>query len=263
MGASSVGPSSEEEVDMLPHLLRTWIPAISLLAALAGCDQSGGSGGGVQEALKAPPPEVPDDFKANPKPRPEDLKPPTDAEFAAWNRKDPEGEKHLYKWDKANGARMLGYWEEMECFREKVMEEGQKAFGAEPGSPVEEQWFQFKKAYVIHLDGWQMRLFAKEPRVMEKSKLIGHFLEAHEMVMNNYPKAYNDADKSELEKVEAHWVITQNKVKKYIKSLGVEWIERDPNNPKDVEAHRKVCEAAFEPPDRSGKAKRGAKKGPI
>ncbi len=257
---------------MHPHPLRrirTMIPAVSLVGTLAGalalggCDQSGGSGGGVSEALKAPPPEVPADFKANPKPRPEDLKPPTDAEFAAWNRKDPEGEKHLYKWDKANGMRMLGYWEEMQCFREKVMEEGQKAFGAEPGSPVEEQWFQFKKAYVIHLDGWQMRLFAKEPRVMEKSKLIGHFLEAHEMVMNNYPKAYNDGDKSELEKVEAHWVIVENKVKKYVKNLGLEWKDRDPNNPKDVEAHKKVCEAAFEPPDRSGKAKRGAKKGPI
>jgi hypothetical protein len=158
---------------------------------------------------------------------------------------------------------MLTYWEEMQCFREKVMAEGEKAFGAEPGSPTEEQWFQFKQGYVIFLDGWQMRLFAKEPRVMEKSKLIGHFLEAHEMVMNNYPKAYNDGDKSELEKVEAHWVIVENKVKKYVKNLGLEWIERDPNNPKDVEAHKKVCEKAFEPPDRTGKAKRGPKKGPI
>ena len=257
---------------MLPRPLRNSSPCplwlVSTLAgalvAVPGCDQSGSGGGqSVADALKSAPPDAPENYKPNPKPRPEDMKPPTDAEFAAWNRKDPEGEKHLYKWDKANGARMLTYWEEMQCFREKVMEEGQKAFGAEPGSPIEEQWFQFKKAYVIHLDGWQMRLFAKEPRVMEKSKLIGHFLEAHEMVMNNYPKAYNDGDKSELEKVEAHWVIVENKVKKYVKNLGVEWKEFDPNAPKQVEAHRKVCEAAFEPPDRSGKAKRGAKKGPI
>src|SRR5688572_20784726 len=53
------------------------------------------------------------DYTPNPKDRPEGLARPTDAEFKAWDRKDPEGEKHLYKWDKANMDRLLGYWEEI------------------------------------------------------------------------------------------------------------------------------------------------------
>lgn len=239
---------------------------LSLLVATmcvgaTACDQ--GSGQTVAQALESKAPETPPDYKPNPKPRPEDLKPPTDAEFAAWDRKDPEGEKHLYKWDKENGQRMLGYWEQLQCFREKVMEEGQKAFGAEPGSPAEEQWYQFKRSYVVHLDGWQQRLFAQEPRVLEKSKFVGNILEAHESVMNNYPKAYNEGDKTALEKVEAHWTIVEQKMKKYAKNLGLEWTQRDLTDPKQAEAHAKVCEAAFTPPDRSGKAKKGKKKGPI
>jgi len=228
--------------------------------ALPGCDQGQPS---VAEALESKAPDVPADYQANPKPRPKDLPPPTDAEFAAWDRKDPEGEKHLYKWDKENGSRILGYWEQLQCFREKVMQEGQKAFGAEPGSAAEEAWHQYKHAYVVHLNGWQQRLFALEPRIQEKSLYIGNILEAHEAVMNNYPKAYNMGDKDELEKVEAHWTIVEQKMKKYSKNLGVEWIDRDPTDPKQMEAHAKVCVAAFTPPDRTGKAKKGKKKGPI
>jgi hypothetical protein len=225
----------------------------------------GGETPTITEALNTKVDETPPDFKPNPKPRPKDLDPPTEAEFKAWDRKDPEGEKHLYKWDKQNGQRMLGYWAQMECFREKVMEEGQKAWGAEPGTPAEEQWFQFKRYYVNFLDGWQQRLFAQEPRILEKTKFIGHLLEAHEMVMNNYPKAYNESDKTELEKQEAHWIIVQNKIKKYAKNLGLEWTwEYDKNDPKQLEAHQKVCIEAFKEPDRTGKEKkRTKKKGPI
>ncbi len=240
----------------MPESFRTLRPLLAVALLGLACDQKGDAPS-VAEALSSKAPDVPADYKPNPKARPEDLKPPTDAEFAAWNRKDPEGEKHLYKWDKANGARMLQYWQELGCFREKVMEEGQKAFGAEPGSPAEEQWFQFKRAYVVHLDGWQKRLFAEEPRVLEKSKFIGNILEGHEAVMNNYPQAYNEGDKTALEKVEANWIIVDQKMKKYAKNLGLEWKDYDPNDPKQLEAHKKMCEEAFTPPDRSGKAKRG------
>ena len=230
-----------------------------LLVSLVGtgvlaCDSGGPS---VAEALKTEVDETPPDYKPNPKPRPEGLAGPTEAEFKAWDRKDPEGEKHLYKWDKGHTEVIIDYWEQLECFREKVKEEGGKAFGVEPGSPAEEQWFQFKRAYVVHLDGWQKRLFAEEPRILEKSKFIGNILEAHEAVMNNYPQAFNEGNKTELEKVEAHWTIVDQKMKKYAKNLGLEWVERDLTNPKDAEAHAKVCEAAMTPPDRSGKAKRG------
>jgi hypothetical protein len=86
---------------MRPRPLRAPASIIASCLALAlfgaaACDQGGsGAGGGVADALKSDPVEQPPNYTPNPKPRPEDLKPPTDAEFAAWNRKDPEGEKHL------------------------------------------------------------------------------------------------------------------------------------------------------------------------
>src|SRR5687767_5511846 len=89
---------------------RNLFSALVAMSLCSACDQ-GGEKQSVAEALATKAPDAPADYKPNPKPRPEDLKPPTDAEFAAWNRKDPEGEKHLYKWDKQNGARMLVYWE--------------------------------------------------------------------------------------------------------------------------------------------------------
>jgi len=209
--------------------------------------------------------KLPENYKPNPKPRPKGLDGPTEAEFKAWNRKDPEGEKHLYKWDKAHLGDMLGYWEQIQCFREKVKEEGQKAFGAEPGSPPEEQWFQFKRMFITLVDGWQQRLFAEQPRIQEKSKFIGNFLEAHELVMYGYPKAFNESDKTELEKADLHWLAVEAKVKKYVKQLGEEWpTALAPESAKELEKHAKTCEEAMKPPDRSGKKKnRKRKKGAI
>ena len=233
------------------------------LALLVGC--GGESKPSITEALQAKEDEQLEaiGYKASPKPRPDGLPPPTDAEFAAWNRKDPEGEKHLYKWDKANVDKMMGYWENLVCFQEKMKEEGDKALGFEPGSPQQEQWDQFKQAFIPHLDGWQKRLFAAEPRILEKSKYIGHILEAHELIMHGYPKAYNMGDKTELERNDAHWIIVHNKVKKYTNNLGGEFPELDPENKRAQEAHAKACEEALKPPER-GKEKRGrGKKSPI
>ncbi len=159
---------------------------------------------------------------------------------------------------------MLRYWEHLECFREKVKEAGDGAFGAEPGSPTEEQWFQFKRGFVTHIDGWQKRLFAEQPRVLEKSKFVGNFLEAHELVMHGYLKSYNNADKTDLKANDARWAIVEAKVKKYTKDLGGKWPERDPNDAKQAAAHEAVCQDALKPPDRSGKEKkRRKKKSPI
>lgn len=200
-------------------------------------------------------------IKAKPKPRPEGLPPPTDAEFKAWNRKDPGGEKHLYKWDKSHVDKMMRYWEELQCFQEKMKEEGEKAMGAEPGSPEFERWEQFKRGFIMHLDGWQKRLFANEPRILEKSKLIGHILEAHELVSHGYPKAYNAGDKTEIEKNDAHFLIVDAKVKKYLKNLGLEkkFPKVDPDDPKSVKRHQKVCEEAMKPPKKGPKKRRGRK----
>jgi hypothetical protein len=241
--------------DPITALGLRWLAAAALI--LSACDSGGPT---VAEALQTKADETPPDYKPNPKPRPEGLAGPTEAEFKAWDRKDPEGEKHLYKWDKAHYEDMLDYWEQLVCFREKVKEAGDEAFGVEPGSPEEEQWFQFKAAYVNHVDGWQKRLFAEQPRILEKSKYIGKLLEAHELCMYGYLKAYNNADKTDLQKQDALWTIVEAKMKKYTLQLGGKWLERDPNNAKDAEAHAKVCERAMTPPDRSGKEKRRTKK---
>ncbi|MCB9566342.1 MAG: hypothetical protein H6710_03855 [Myxococcales bacterium] len=196
-------------------------------------------------------------YKPNPKKRPPDgLPPPTDAELKAWDRKDPEGEKHLYKFDKQNLKKMLNYWNELECYRENMKQEGEKAFGIEPGSPEDEQWYQFKQVFIPKINAWQQRLFANEPRILEKSKLIGHFLEAHELIMHGYPKAYNDSDRTEIEKSDAHWIIIENKITKYLKNIGGE-LPPKPNleDPKQKEAHDKFCEKALNPPKNTGKAK--------
>ncbi|MCA9691522.1 MAG: hypothetical protein KC636_18100 [Myxococcales bacterium] len=223
----------------------------------AGC--TGGDGKSMREKLEAGEQEqLPEGYKPKPKPRPKGNPPPTDAEFKAWDRHDPEGEKHLYKWDKQNLDKMLNYWEELACFREDVKREGAKAFGVEPGSPEEEQWYQYKQLYVPKADQWQKRLFANEPRILEKSKFIGNILEAHEAVMNNYPKAFNNGDKLELEKVDLEWEVLENKIAKYHKQLTEkEWERPDLSDPKAQAKHAEFCEKALNPPKNTGQRRKG------
>lgn len=239
------------------HLSRMlWLAPIAF--GVAACGEPKPS---LAESLAAKPEE---EFKYEKREikRPDGLPPPTKSEFAAWNRKDAGGEKHLYKWDKANLSKMLNYWEELTCLKDKMVEEGKKAYGAEPGSPKEENWYQFKRAFIPHVNGWQQRLFANEPRILEKSKFIGNFLEAHELVMNGYPDAFNGADDTGLKKQEAHWLIVEAKIKKYVKNLGSEWNDFLADTPKAQKAHANVCEAALKPPDTKEK-KRRKKKSPI
>ena len=237
-----------------PTHLRPALAVVGLALLLPACDSGGPS---IEESLAATKEEkLPEGYTYEKKERPQGLARPTDAEFKAWDRTDPEGEKHLYKFDKSALPRLLTYWEEIECFREKVKEEGEKAFGAEPGSAQEEAWFQFKQFYVNHVNGWQQRLFAQEPRIQEKSKFIGNFLEAHELVMHGYPKAYNLGDKTEIEKADLHWEVVVNKNVRYSKRLGEEWPLRDPTDEKAAAKHAEVCEAALTPPDRTGAAKK-------
>ncbi len=243
--------------------------ALSLLSG--GCD-SGESKSLAEKMAEDPEKKLLEDagyVKKEIKRPPAGLPPPTDAEVKAWDRKDPEGEKHLYKFDKANLKKMLGYWGELECFRDKMKEEGVKGMGAEPGSPTEEQWFQFKQQFIPMVNTWQQRLFANEPRILEKSKLISHFLEAHEAVMHNYPDAYNNNDANAVAIVDTNWTITENKITKYLKNITDEPLPKpDLTDPKQKEAHDKFCEKALNPPKNTGKAKvkvvggggRGAKK---
>ncbi|MBV1861144.1 MAG: hypothetical protein KUG77_22190, partial [Nannocystaceae bacterium] len=71
-----------------------------------------------------------------------------------------------------------------------------------------------------------------------------------------YLRAYNNGDETELKKQDAHWAIVEAKNKKYVKSLGAKWPERDMDNAKVAKAHAEFCHEAMTPPDRSGKAKK-------
>jgi hypothetical protein len=179
-----------------------------------------------------------------------ELPEPTAEELAAWDRKDPEGEKHLYKWDKANAKKMQTYWNELRCLRDKIKEEGQKAFGAEPGGPEQEQWEQFKRAYILMVaDPWQQRLFAAEGQdILSKSKYIGNVLEAHELIINGYPTAYNDGDEVEVKIQDARWTVVENKVIDYSDKIGAPMKLPDLEDPKEAKKWEKFCKDVVLPP---------------
>jgi hypothetical protein len=178
-----------------------------------------------------------------PKPRPStEIEPPTPEEFAAWDRKDPAASKHLHAWDTAHLDTMLGYWEDMVCFRTDVIAHGEKGFGAKPGSEAEETWFQYKRDFIPKVDAWQTRLFADNPRILENSKLVGHFLEGHELLMSSYPRAFNGDDPSEVAKVDLVWQRVEQKVSKYVESLGGTWPDHEADAAA-VQAHADHCNA--------------------
>jgi hypothetical protein len=186
-----------------------------------------------------------------------DLPEPTAEELAAWDRKDPEGEKHLYKWDKANAKKMQTYWKELRCLRDKMKVEGQLAFGTEPGGEEQMKWEQFKLAFIsMVVDPWQMRLFAAEGQdILTKSKVIGHILEAHEMIMRHYPTAYNDGDEVEIKVQDARWTVVENKVKDYYEKIGAPLELPDLEDPKDLKKWEKFCAPILLPPKGQAKAK--------
>lgn len=230
--------------------------SLSLLLALAtslvACD---GGGESAAEALKRADEEKaatkkPDDGEKKEIPT-ADMPEPTAEELAAWDRKDPEGEKHLYKWDKANAKRMHGYWKELTCLREKMKKEGDAALGTEPGGPEQQQWENFKLAFIPHVNLWQKDFFADEgTEILSKSKFAGNMLEAHELVMNGYPTAYNDGDENEIKRQDALWTIVNNKVVDYSKKIGA---PMDPppdlEDPKQKEKWDKFCSEVLKPPD--------------
>ena len=48
-------------------------------------------------------------------------------------------------------------------------------------------------------------------------------LEAHEIAMFGYPKAFGSGDPNEVKEVESWWVVVEAKTKKYAESLGGTW----------------------------------------
>ncbi len=265
---AAADPIGEARASSLVPVLATLIPragGLALSAAIALGLSACAPGPSAAEALQTNADKKFEEEEYKPKKieRPStEPPPPTAAELKAWDRKDPEGEKHLYKWDKANLAKMEKYWKELQCFREKVKEEGQAAFGAEPLSPTEERWTGFKQGFILFVNGWQQRLFAAEPHILEKSKFIGNILEAHELVMNGYPGAYNESDELELKKQDARWLVVEDKVYNYAEQLGGKWERPDLSDPKQKEKHDKFCVEALTPP-KPVKERKAGKKTPI
>jgi hypothetical protein len=183
-------------------------------------------------------------------PDPRHMGDPSDEQLAAWNRKDPEGEKHLYKWDKAHAKDMQNYWKELRCLRDKVKLEGAKAFGTEPGGLEQETWEQFKLAMNASvLDPWQARFFAAEGTdVLSKSKVAGDILEAHELVSLHFPSAYNDGDEMAIKVQDARWTVVENKVVDYYSKVGAPMTFPDLTDPKELAKWEKFCAPVLLPP---------------
>lgn len=151
-----------------------------------------------------------------------ELPPPTEEELAAWDRKDPDGEKHLYKWDKANEAKMHAYWLDLRCMRAAMKEAGEDAFGAPSGSKAQKQWDTFKQTFIVPVvNAWLQDLFKVEGSdILTKSKYMVYFLEAHELIMNGYPRAYNESEEVEIQRQDALWIVVENEVVDYSNKIG-------------------------------------------
>jgi hypothetical protein len=177
-----------------------------------------------------------------PKPRPDSaFGAPTPDEFKAWDRAIPSS-PGLYAWDEDNIATMLDRWEDLVCFREALTVAGEAGFGAKSGTKAEVAWFAFKRAFISELDDWQKTLFASDPRIIEKSRLVVNFLEAHELLMSAYPRAYNDADRAGVDNADAQWIVVEAKAEKVAATVGGTWREYDAD-PTAVAAHEAHCAA--------------------
>jgi hypothetical protein len=148
---------------------------------------------------------------------PANLGPPTEAEFRAWDRRDPETEAKLDAWDRDNLDRMLRMFDELRCFHQTVLLEGERFMADPRGEP---RWHELKHGTILALDEWQKRVFAENPRILEKSRLLGHFLEAHELAAFTYPRAYDARDRTEIDQCDAHWAKVESKIRQRAEKLG-------------------------------------------
>ena len=172
----------------------------------------------VASAQREEPPEPKLDVPPT-RARPEGLETPTDAEFRAWDRKDPAGDRLLHEWDRDHLDAMLAYARDLECFKLANAAAGE-AYRGKSGAKTE--WYEYKREAVREMNRWQERMFADHPGIAATSKFVGHLLEMHELVIHAQLQAYNDDDRDALDKVELHWAIIVAKIDKYTDSLGGE-----------------------------------------
>ena len=177
-----------------------------------------------------------------------ELPAPTDEELAAWNRKDPEHEKHLYKWDKAHAAVMQGYWQDLMCFRSAMKQAGEGVMAPSAGEAEEERWQDFKRVFIPKLDAWMQELFAEQgTNILTKSKYVTYILEAHEIVMNFYPVGYNERDEVEVMRADAFWTMTENKMSDYSDRISAPLALPDLDDPQQLQKWEASCRALVSP----------------
>lgn len=142
---------------------------------------------------------------------------PTEEELRAWDRKDPLSESKLHDWDRDNLDVLLGYFRDLQCYYLATDAAG-TAFG--DGSSTEATWQAYKRTTAKAMNTWQLSLFADNPRIIEKSRFIGHLLEAHEIALHSLMGAHNEKDTAKLAKVAALFGVVRSKVDRYVTKLG-------------------------------------------
>ena len=161
-----------------------------------------------------------------------ELPSPTEAELRAWDRKDPEGEKHLYKWDKANFAALDSYWRELQCLHFAVRSSGDASLtGGDP-----KWWEGFRLNLSTKGEGWLEPLV--QQGLLGKSKFFSQLIEGYELAVYQYPEAYEGREAMPLMRLDAHWLIVENKIEDYAERLEESATRLDPANTADLEACR-------------------------
>lgn len=155
----------------------------------------------ARERVAAPPP---------PKPKPEraELPPPTAEELEAWDRLDPEGEAQLHAWDQAHVAELSNWWRELQCFRLAVVSVGNRSYNDNDA----ERWQAFMIVFAPVTDGWINAALGSQPEILSNSKLIGPFLEVHELLSGGYPRAFEAGDAYMLEELDLSWARVSSKI---------------------------------------------------
>jgi hypothetical protein len=231
--------------------------ALLLPGLLAGC--GGGDSKTLAEKMAGDPEKEALEkagYKANPKPRPTGLPPPTDAEFAAWDRKDPEGERHLHKFDKANLKKLLNFWAELDCFREKMKSEGAKAVGVEPGQPGRRAVASIQAD--LHPDGQRLaaahvRQRAADPREIQADRPLPRGPRAGDERLPGRLQQQRPAGDRHRRRPVDHRREQDHQVPQEHHHGGAP--KEDLTDPKVKEKHDKFCMAALNPPKNTGKAK--------
>lgn len=144
-----------------------------------------------------------------------------DDESLLWRRSEARHDREsAYKWDQSHLGWLLENWKHLQCYRDHVKDVGEAGFGAEPGSPREEQWLQNRHRLVLHLDRWYERLIAEEPDVSSQSEFFSSFKTAYVLVLQTYPAAYNESDRQRIRQADQAWKTAQAQVAAYVGRLG-------------------------------------------